>query len=126
MKLHKLLVMALLAGCASFSGLRAEVILLQDLYAVTPLDNPKEKWNMGSRPGRITAGIVNNVLRVDFQELVGNTQIIVSHDNGQVVKQHDEIDPQRVVMDLNGTPAGHYMLEIYTDTEAVGGMFEVK
>ncbi len=118
--------MALLAGCASFSGLRAEVILLQDLYAVTPLDNPKEKWNMGSRPGRITAGIVNNVLRVDFQELVGNTQIIVSHDNGQVVKQHDEIDPQRVVMDLNGTPAGHYMLEIYTDTEAVGGMFEVK
>ncbi len=118
--------MALLAGCASFSGLRAEVILLQDLYAVTPLDNPKEKWNMGSRPGRITAGIVNSVLQVDFQEPVGNAQIIVSRDNGQVVKQHDEIDPQQVVMDLSGTPAGHYMLEIYTDTEAVGGMFEVK
>ena len=126
MKLHKLLVMTLLAGCASFSGLRAEVILLQDLYAVTPLDNPKEKWNRGSRPGRITAGIVNNVLQVDFQEPVGNAQIIISHDNGQVVKQHDEIDPQQVVMDLNGTPAGHYMLEIYTDTEAVGGVFEVK
>ena len=126
MKLHKLLVMALLAGCASFSGLRAEEILLPDLYAVTPLDNPKEKWNMGSRPGRITAEMVNNVLQVDFQEPVGNAQIIVSRDNGQVVKQHDEIDPQRVVMDLNGTPAGRYLLEVYTDTEAVGGMFEVK
>lgn len=126
MKFRKLLVITLLASCASFSGLRAEEILLQDLYAVTPLDNPKDKWNIGSRPGRITAGIVNNVLRVDFQKPVGNAQIIISRDNGQVVKQHDEIDPQQVVMDLNGTPAGRYLLEVYTDAEAVGGMFEVK
>lgn len=126
MKLHKLLVMALLAGCASFSGLRAEEIHLQDLYAVTPLDNPEEKWNIGSQPGRITAGIVNNVLHVDFRKPVGNVQIIISRGNGQVVRQHDETDPQRVMMDLNGTPAGRYLLEVYTDTEAVGGVFEVK
>ena len=126
MKLHKLLVMALLAGCAGFSGLRAEEILLQDLYAVMPLDNPEDKWDIGSRPGRITAMIDGNVLRVDFQKPVGNVQIIVSRDNGRMVKQHDEIDPQQVVMDLNGTPAGRYLLEVYTDTEAVGGVFEVK
>ena len=126
MKLHKLLVMALLAGCASFSGLRAEEIQLQDLYAVTPLDNPEDKWDLDHRPGRITAGIVNNVLHVDFQKPVGNAQIIISRDNGRVVKRHDETDPQRVVMDLNGTSAGRYLLEVYTDTEAVGGMFEVK
>ena len=86
----------------------------------------EEDWNIGSRPGRITAGIVDNVLQVDFQKPVGNAQIIVSRDNGQVVKQHDEIDPQQVVMDLNDVPAGQYLLEIYTDTEAVGGVFRVK
>ena len=126
-KLHKLLLAAcLLAGGACFGGLQAEEIVLGDLYGVSPLDNPKEDWDTGSRPGRITAGIVNNVLQVDFQKPVGNTQIIISRDNGQVVKQHDEIDPQQVVMDLNGTPAGRYLLEVYTDTEAVGGVFEVK
>ena len=126
-KLHKLLLTAcLLAGGACFGGLQAEEIVLGDLYGVSPLDNPKEDWDTGSRPGRITAGIVNNVLQVDFQKPVGNTQIIISRDNGQVVKQHDEIDPQRVVMDLNGIPTGQYLLEIYTDKEAVGGVFRVK
>ena len=125
--LYKLLLAgSLLAGSACFGGLQAEEIVLGDLYGVSPLDNPKEDWDTGSRPGRITAGIVDNVLQVDFQKPVGNAQIIVSRDNGQVVKKHDEIDPQQVVMDLNDVPAGQYLLEIYTDTEAVGGVFRVK
>ncbi len=118
--------MTLLAGATCFSGLRAEEIVLSDLYGITPQGNTKEQWEVGDKPGRITAMIEGNCLRVDFQKPVGNVQIIISRDNGRVVKQHDEIDPQQVVMDLNGTPAGRYLLEVYTDTEAVGGVFEVK
>ena len=125
--LYKLLLAAcLLAGGACFGGLQAEEIVLGDLYGISPLRNTEEHWETGKKPGRITAGIVDNVLQVDFQKPVGNAQIIISRDNGQVVKQHEETDPQRVVMDLNGTPAGRYLLEVYTDAEAVGGVFEVK
>lgn len=115
------------AGGLCVSYVRAEIITLQDLYGIAPLENTEEYWQkVGDRPNNIVAQIHGSILQVDFQEPVGNAQIIVSHDNGQVVKQHDEIDPQQVVMDLNGTPAGRYLLEVYTDMEAVGGMFEVK
>ena len=126
MKLRKLFFMASLVGVACFNGLKAEEITLSDLYGITPYGNNEKQWEVGDKPGRITAMIDGNVLCVDFQKPVGNTQIIISRDNGRVVKQHDEIDPQQVVMDLNGTPAGRYLLEVYTDTEAVGGVFEVK
>ena len=126
MRLRELFVMALFAGAACFNGLRAEEIVLGDLYGITPYGNNEKQWEVGYKPGRITAMIDGNVLQLDFQKPVGNAQIIISRDNGQVVKQHEETDPQRVVMDLNGTPAGRYLLEVYTDVEAVGGVFEVK
>ena len=126
MRLRELFVITLLAGAACFSGLKAEEIVLGDLYGITPQGNTKDQWEVGYKPGRITAMINGNVLQLDFQKPVGNAQIIISRDNGQVVKQHEETDPQRVVMDLNGTPAGRYLLEVYTDVEAVGGVFEVK
>ena len=122
------LTVCLLAGSCCFATLKAESILLLDLYGIVPLDNTKNswEWSVGDLPNGIVAKIEDNFLRVDFQKPVGNTQIIISRDNGRVVKQHDEIDPQQVVMDLSGTPAGRYLLEVYTDTEAVGGVFEVK
>ena len=113
----------LVVGC--LLTVQAEEIVLGDLYAVMPLSDDKISWEDNGF-NYIVARVDDNIVRVAFQKPVGNAQIIISRDNGRVVKQHDEIDPQQVVMDLNGTPAGRYLLEVYTDTEAVGGVFEVK
>ena len=116
---------AVLLAAGSLLPMQAEVIVLGDLYAVMPLNDDKISWEDNGF-SYIVARVDGNIVRVDFQKPVGNAQIIISRDNGQVVKQHEETDPQRVVMDLNGTPAGRYLLEVYTDAEAVGGVFEVK
>ena len=120
-----ILLCAILLVVGSQLTVQAEEIVLGDLYAVMPLSDDKISWEDNGF-NYIVARVDDNIVRVAFQKPVGNAQIIISRDNGRVVKQHDEIDPQQVVMDLNGTPAGRYLLEVYTDTEAVGGVFEVK
>ena len=120
-----ILLSAILLVAGSLLTVQAEEIVLGDLYAIMPLSDDKISWEDNGF-NYIVARVDDNIVRVDFQKPVGNAQIIISRDNGRVVKQHDEIDPQQVVMDLNGTPAGRYLLEVYTDTEAVGGVFEVK
>ena len=120
-----ILLCAILLVVGSQLTVQAEEIVLGDLYAVMPLSDDKISWEDNGF-NYIVARVDDNIVRVAFQKPVGNAQIIISRDNGRVVKQHDEIDPKQVVMDLNGTPAGRYLLEVYTDTEAVGGVFEVK
>ena len=46
--------------------------------------------------------------------------------DGTLSRQHKELNPQTVSIDMSGAETGRYLLEVYTDTEAVGGVFEVK
>ena len=126
MKLKNVFLMACLcAGSIFFGTLKAEEILLQDLYEVSPMDNSKDEWTIGTRPG-LTARVENNVVEVDFKKQVGNVEVIISRGDGLPFKKQNAFNPQSMTIDMNGAEAGRYLLEVYTDTEAVGGVFEVK
>lgn len=110
-------------------NLNAENILLRNLYVVIPMDNSKETWedDGGSLlPPYITAEIADNILQVDFDQPAGNVEVVISQSNGMTVHRQNALNPQSMTIDMNGAETGRYLLEVYTDTEAVGGVFEVE
>ncbi len=123
--------MVVLTTISSFCSinLNAENILLRNLYVVIPMDNSKETWedDGGSLlPPYITAEIADNILQVDFDQPAGNVEVVISQSNGMSVHRQNAFNPQSMTIDMNGAETGRYLLEVYTDTEAVGGVFAVK
>lgn len=129
MRRTKLFFAALVIG-AFFGSMQAEEIVLQDLYGAVPLDDSPVTWGK-DRPDdpeldSPTARTEGNAVIVDFKNPAGNTQVFVSRGDGSIFRQHSELNPQSVRMDMSGATAGRYLLEVYTDEEALGGVFEVK
>lgn len=119
----------LVAGGLFVESVKAEKIMLQNLYAVAPLDDSTETGNIGDgsgNPNYITARREGNAVIVDFKNPAGNAQVVVSRSDGSTFRQHSELNPQHITVDMSGAKAGRYLLEVYTDEDALGGMFEVK
>ena len=123
--------LSILAGSVLTVDVKAESIMLQNLYGIVPMDDSPITWEQeypdnGNPNLKIAAAIEGNVVKVDFDQPAGNVEVVISQNNGMSVHRQNAFNPQSMTIDMNGAEAGRYLLEVYTDTEAVGGVFEVK
>ena len=119
-------VMAFIACSLCTATTHAEEIVLQDLYAIQPLDNSQGSWEDTGTDNHIVARFDGQAVKVDFKQPTGNVEVIISRGDGLPFKKQNAFNPQSMIIDMNGAETGRYLLEVYTDTEAVGGVFEVK
>lgn len=105
----------------------AEVeIPLTDLYSVMPLDD-KESGTIivdDFDGNGFAASIDGHTLTVKVPADKGNAKVVVTDmENGITAAMRPVLSTEERIT----LPApGQYLLEIYTDTEAVGGVFRVK
>lgn len=122
------LIFTLCLACMGIGSLNAEGvdIPLTDLYSVMPMDDKES--NVVIVPDRggngFAVSIDGHTLTVKVPADKGNAQLIVTNlDNGTTAAVRPAVSTEeRITL----PDPGQYLLEIYTDTEAVGGVFQVK
>ena len=122
------LIFTLCLACMGIGSLNAEEvnIPLIDLYSIMPMDDKESSVVIVPNRGGngLAASIDGHTLTVKVPAEKGNAQLIVTNmDNGTTVAVRPVLSTEeRITL----PDPGQYMLEIYTDTEAVGGVFWVK
>lgn len=121
-------IFTLCLACIGIGSLNAEEvnIPLTDLYSVMPMDDKEsDVVIVPDRGGNgFAASIDGHTLTVKVPAEKGNAQLIVTNlDNGTTAAARPMLGTEeRITL----PDPGQYMLEIYTDKEAVGGVFWVK
>ena len=107
------------------TSLLAEEISLTNLYGIIPFNDKTDYPTIDDFDGNgFAASIDGHTLTVKVPAEKGNAQLIVTNmDNGTTAAVRPVLSTEeRITL----PDPGQYMLEIYTDTEAVGGVFLVK
>ena len=107
------------------TSLLAEEIPLNDLYGIMPLNDKTDYPTIDDFDGNgFAANIDGHTLTVKVPADKGNAQLVVTNlDNGTTAAMRPMLGTEeRITL----PDPGQYLLEIYTDTEAVGGVFRVK
>lgn len=123
--MKKLFILALfvLGMCnAPVFGLEREIILTE-LYAIMPLDDP-ERETIGGRPNptQIRATIDGNHLSVGaYTEMPAYVEVI-NPETGEVVADEEFVDETEISIE----DAGSYTVQIYSGNTVVIGEFEVE
>ena len=107
------------------TSLLAEEIPLNDLYGIMPLNDKTDYPTIDDFGGNgFAASIDSHTLTVKVPADKGNAQLVVTNlDNGTTAAMRPMLGTEeRITL----PDPGQYLLEIYTDTEAVGGVFRVK
>ena len=107
------------------TSLLAEEIPLTNLYGIIPFNDKTDYPTIDDFDGNgFAASIDGYTLAVKVPAEKGNAQLIVTNlDNGTTATVRPMLGTEERIT----LPApGQYMLEIYTDMEAVGGVFLVK
>ena len=121
-------IFTLCLACIGIGSLNAEEvnIPLIDLYSIMPMDDKEFDVIIVDDFGNngFAASIDGYTLTVKVPAEKGNAQLIVTNmDNGTTAAVRPVLGTEERIT----LPApGQYLLEIYTDTEAVGGVFRVE
>ena len=121
-------IFTLCLACIGIGSLNAEEvnIPLTDLYSVMPMDDKESDVVIVPDHGGngFAASLDDHTLIVKVPAEKGNAQLIVTNmDNGTTAAARPMLSTEeRITL----PDPGQYLLEIYTDTEAVGGVFRVK
>ena len=121
-------IFTLCLACIGIGSLNAEEvnIPLIDLYSIMPMDDKEFDVIIVDDFGNngFAASIDGYTLTVKVPAEKGNAQLIVTNlDNGTTAAVRPAVSTEeRITL----PDPGQYLLEIYTDTEAVGGVFRVE